>query len=510
MKKLIRNTWLILGFMVIAFGLTAFIVQKRYSDKKEMYYDNTYRQLDIEIKDVVDEYDLFSQYVFDSMINQNEVLSLVYDAAMTDDEGVKDEKRDELYDLLEDQYNSLTTYNFRQVHFHLPDNTSFLRMHSPLDYGDDLSDVRATVVNTNENLVISKGFEEGRIFNGFRFVYPLFYLGQHIGSVEISVSMASIIEQLSQTHRHSDYYVLFDKTLVDSKVWPDYLDHYRLSFFSENFYFDQSILLNENQQNTIKQSDLENYMTTHANIFNDDIFKNQYSTISSNGKTYDVIAAPFKNFEGADVGYIIVVQDNITFNHLSSSHMFNMALIGVLFALSVLIVFLVARSRRKIIEFSEIDKLTQISNRHKFDMKLRDQMKQSSSRNEPFSLIMFDIDAFKQVNDTFGHLVGDQVLSKIAQIASSYIEKNDTLARFGGEEFMIILPNKTKEQAFEVAENIRKHVANEVFDHGEKLTISLGIVCYQSGILLLELLDQVDKALYEAKKAGKNHSYMIE
>lgn len=99
----------------------------------------------------------------------------------------KDILREQLYNKLAKTYNQMKDYNYRQFHFHLPNTESFLRLHRPDKYGDLLYDVRESVKIANRDEIFVSGFEEGRIFNGFRHVYPITYNNTHVGSVEISV-----------------------------------------------------------------------------------------------------------------------------------------------------------------------------------------------------------------------------------------------------------------------------------------------------------------------------------
>ncbi|PJF26685.1 MAG: two-component sensor histidine kinase, partial [Phototrophicales bacterium] len=133
-----------------------------------------------------------------NIINQPEVLSLFAQANGASEER-QAEIRTALYDMLVDDYQRLDDLNLRQLHFHLPDNTSFLRFHRPNLFGDNLTDVRYTIALANRELVPVVGFEEGRIYNGFRYVFPLFYEGVHIGSVETSVSFLAIQQNLNKS-----------------------------------------------------------------------------------------------------------------------------------------------------------------------------------------------------------------------------------------------------------------------------------------------------------------------
>lgn len=156
------------------------------------------------------------------------------------------------------------------------------------------------------------------------------------------------------------------------------------------------------------------------------------------------------------------------------------------------------------------DSLTALSNRKAFDTELRRIAKESADNGQTFSLIMLDIDHFKSFNDNFGHQVGDQVLRLVARTLTEGVKGRDVAARFGGEEFAIILPETNLQGSVKVADALRKAVAGkEVINRntGDKLgriTMSGGVAEYLSGEDLEDLIGRADAALYTAKHNGRN------
>ena len=160
---------------------------------------------------------------------------------------------------------------------------------------------------------------------------------------------------------------------------------------------------------------------------------------------------------------------------------------------------------RKELEFiAANDKLTGIYNRRKFDELLHLELDRTKRYNETFSLILCDVDCFKKVNDTYGHLIGDQVLVKITESIKQSIRLSDVLARWGGEEFVILLPHTTQEDAGIVAEKIRRGIETTLFESVGKMTISCGVSQVQIGDDRSTFFQRVDSALYQAKKRGRN------
>ena len=149
------------------------------------------------------------------------------------------------------------------------------------------------------------------------------------------------------------------------------------------------------------------------------------------------------------------------------------------------------------------DALTGLDNRRVYDREMAVQFSLFRRVNHPFALIVGDIDYFKDINDSFGHDAGDQVLKEISQQLSLNKRELDTLARIGGEEFALILPNTTAEQAFLVAERKRKEIEQFTGQYGS-VTLSFGVAEVRSEDTQRTLYERADQALYKAKKAGKN------
>lgn len=157
---------------------------------------------------------------------------------------------------------------------------------------------------------------------------------------------------------------------------------------------------------------------------------------------------------------------------------------------------------------STIDKLTGTLTRKYLEKSINNCLEYSKEFNLTFSILMFDIDSFKGINDVFGHRRGDFVLSEICKIVKNSIRDTDICGRYGGEEFIVILPETTVEQAYLISERIRKNILNaEILNGKREVTVSLGIANFpESTSKYEELIEKADQALYSAKKTGKNKS----
>ena len=150
------------------------------------------------------------------------------------------------------------------------------------------------------------------------------------------------------------------------------------------------------------------------------------------------------------------------------------------------------------------DSLTQIYNRYKINAEIDLHIAMAKRNHQPFSMLMFDIDHFKRVNDTYGHYVGDVVLKELTKLIESSIREVDVFGRWGGEEFMLLLDNTNKIEALHVANKLLNNVAQTPLSGHYSITISIGVSEYRIAEQKATLLERVDQALYEAKESGRN------
>ncbi|WP_457599987.1 diguanylate cyclase [Hydrogenivirga sp.] len=153
------------------------------------------------------------------------------------------------------------------------------------------------------------------------------------------------------------------------------------------------------------------------------------------------------------------------------------------------------------------DQLTRVFNRRALLRFLEEQLFSAQRYGLPFSVILIDLDNFKKVNDTYGHQVGDKVLKEFTRIVRRKLRKTDIFGRWGGEEFLVILPSTT--DPYPVAEKLRKSVEDTNFPEAGRITASFGGTSYKEGDSVDSILARADEALYEAKRRGKNKTVVI-
>jgi diguanylate cyclase (GGDEF)-like protein len=151
------------------------------------------------------------------------------------------------------------------------------------------------------------------------------------------------------------------------------------------------------------------------------------------------------------------------------------------------------------------DKLTGVSNRRRFDEAFNAELVRSKRFSTPLSLIMFDIDLFKTINDTYGHPVGDDILCELSALVQKYVRVHDTFARWGGEEFMLMMVNADMDHACLFAEKLRREIENHSFRTVDHLTCSFGVAQLMYNETAERLCLRVDEAMYAAKLSGRNN-----
>lgn len=218
-------------YIVLALSIYK-LVKIKYIGDIEGYKQTVINQTLLEYNSIVQKNKDISEFIFLEVLNKDEIKN-----------AFKNRDREKLYRLLLEKYKALKIkYNVRQLHFHLPDSTSFLRMHKPKVYGDSLIGIRQSVEYVNANLKPYFGFEEGRIYNGFRYVFPLFDdQNNYLGSVETSFDIKSFIDNYMNLFETKRVNFLISKKIVNEKVFKNQQSNYMQSPV-KNFYFDKLIV----------------------------------------------------------------------------------------------------------------------------------------------------------------------------------------------------------------------------------------------------------------------------
>jgi len=315
--------------------ITSYTILKYEKDSKINYHLNTKTKQYSQDYDVLyNKYKKISTIVYKTKIDTIKIKEIFKDAYNSNKVKQK-EIRDKLYKELKNTYSLLKEYNMKQLHFHLPNNESFLRFHRPSKYGDNLTNIRDTIKYVNETKKPIDGFEEGRIYNGYRFVFPMLYNNNHIGSVELSFSTLAMNKEFIDNFNVIGRFLIL-KDIVKTKVFNEEKSNYEQSQF-EGFYFEKKI-------NKLLQVYNKNNLTLNLSDETKDIVKREwkdnknfslFDTKSKSIITFLKVKNPVSNNV---VGMLIIRSDaNYIFNKINN---FYIMLLGILSFIIISLIYI--------------------------------------------------------------------------------------------------------------------------------------------------------------------------
>ena len=499
--KEILSSGRILGISLLLFvvleGFMSFVIWQRFEEKKAFILERNVKIFEDVYVSTRLAYQKVTKLLFDEVVNTPEVIAIFKEAADADPE-VQALVRRNLYEKLRPTYERMQSINLRQLHFHLPDSSSFLRFHRPERFGDSLQGIRYSIDLANREKRYVEGFEEGRIYNGFRYVYPLFdAYGTHLGSVEISLSCQALQHDMERVIKdHIDFVVKRD--LVNAKVWKDEQNNYYPSLISPAYVHEA--LPDDGKGLPGGHDAVTLEITQEASPRMD---AGERFALYESG--YIVTFLPIANVAGdGGAAYLIGYDKNNAIPQLKEDA-FVMWCFGLLTALlSAVLAYLLMQKMAEIKEMATFDMLTRLLNRNSLTERLEDEIARMERSGDPFSVIFLDIDDFKIINDRYGHAAGDRALKSIAELLVGNVRRTDAVGRWGGEEFLICLSRTSSEEALAVAEKLRHAVDSYDFELPVELTCSFGVTAYRPEEGLDALVSRADHLLYQAKMGGKN------
>ncbi len=297
------SSFIIISILFVLMILSVLFFYWSYRTKKNEIIQYNIDNLQNKIMITESIYYHMAHLVFETQFNYTDLEELMHEAVHAKSDQEKRAIRYKLYERSIVLYSILLKYNFRQFHYHLPSTESFLRMHKPNRYGDLLADTRKTVLEANRQLKEQIGFEEGKVYNGYRFVFPLFYNREHVGSVEFSTSASMIIKNLKELYGY-DYHFLISKEVVDKHVFEESrLENYIPSTINPNFYVDLQAVDKDLLEKFSNLTGKENPFSNCCQDIQD--FKPFCNCISTENGKYLVTGVPIENYSGEKVGYFL-------------------------------------------------------------------------------------------------------------------------------------------------------------------------------------------------------------
>jgi diguanylate cyclase (GGDEF)-like protein/PAS domain S-box-containing protein len=291
----------------------------------------------------------------------------------------------------------------------------------------------------------------------------------------VSIPASNIENKLKRLYKENSRYIeTIDKYVVTSTVTTDKKIDSVSTALCEVSGYNKEDVIGENP-NIFKSGQMsrEVYKDLWEKITNGLVWKGELQNLTKEGEYYWLNMTILPNIEDGEIISYTSIAENIT-------------------------------DKKLIEKISQQDKLTQLYNRIKLDKTLEDEMHRYNRYKESFSIIMVDIDYFKAVNDEYGHQVGDSVLKEVATLLKINTREVDIVGRWGGEEFMIILPKTSIDGAMKLAEKLRVEIAGYEFGVVGHKSASFGVGEYTDSDNINTLIKRVDDNLYKAKHTGRD------
>jgi len=390
----------------------------------------------------------------------------------------------------------------KRMHFHRPDGRSLLRVHLPNKFDDKIAERRPMLRKIHTEHQPLSVVEMGSRGLFYRVVEPIFDGDKYIGAVELGFSMEFVMNAL--------------RNLLDVEVFL-FVSREALSKSDKRV------------KSSSPQSDYVLWASEPGNLYKLKDFPavldfNTHTTEKDHGgETYLLHKEYMPIIEGSPE-VIMVFSQNLT-PYIEERTLFLWATIAITVAVLLIMVItlrltltpLLTRLEQtnekllnkvdEVTQLSITDTLTQIYNRKHFNASLTEENSMAERYGNTFAIIMFDIDNYKKINDTYGHQIGDQVMIEIVSIVSQNIRDSDLFSRWGGDEFMIILPHQTIADGYHIADKLCQSINDHSFKHNDNVTISCGVSEFRKGDNEERLIQRLDHNLYMAKQAGRNIAF---
>ena len=475
--------------------------------KKEYYLGVQSELLAVKYKTSYRYFKIMADDIASMYANNKQVIHLL-SLAQKADKTKKAQIRHALYKKLIRNYKRLNNMGITQVHFHLPNNKSFLRMYNPEVFGDDVSGIKDAVVLTNQTKTMHSGFETCLFMAGLRFVYPLFNAKkEYLGCVEIAYSTRELLKSIQDDFIH-DSHILISKDIAKGTNVQKELDYnYKQSWEDKDYYIETST------HKKIGRKDLYAKLDTpeiHEAIKKGISSKKKFSLVTK--YNYHDIVMSFLPLSSTkkitNIAYIVVYTESNYLSNLQLEYKYILILFISILTLLYLFGLNLIISNEKLKDLALYDSLTRLPNRTLFKIEFVNEISRATRYEYNIALLFLDLDRFKAVNDTYGHHIGDELLVAVAKIIKSRLRKYDIVSRLGGDEFTIILNDISKDQeAVEIAQNIITDINQDIVIGHEviKIGASIGISIYpKDSENIDELIKYADKMMYISKENGKN------
>ncbi len=465
-------------FTLIYIFLSALLYYYFTLDKNErikFYLKQRIEQLYSEFMATKNTYQKLSNFTFEELLINRPFL-----------EALEKKETQRLYTILKPHYTILKRYLLTYLRILDPSGKPLLSMHKPTK-----KQKRDLFEDEQNELVLE-------------FKRPIYKDGKFIGTIESAISYNVLKQELSKLFKGYYEYII-NGSLINTKVF-DYGNYLFIQsdLHPNYFYEESSVKLSSQKEKALLHTINSSIQSKVAPLLPKG--KNFAIVAKANGHYYSVsFLAINKN---SHIGYLISYKEDDNIAIFDAIFWQNIISGNIILIILLSFIYYFLHTKSKFEKMAVTDKLTGLYNRHKFYQIARQEMQRAIRHNRPLSLILFDIDHFKQINDTYGHDVGDYVLKTIAKILKKNMRRYDYAFRWGGEEFIILAPETDAKGAMRLADKIREIIASYPFEDVGRITVSLGVSLFlpQSDKNIDDVIKRADNALYISKQEGRNRA----
>lgn len=493
---------------LLLFSVAYLFYSQQQTSERELYLTQKRVQESHRFDLLKNTYEAIVQNTYDNIIATDKITSLVRTADTTYDPVLLVSLRKELYDELLPLYENLKDQHIPELNFYLQGSISFLRFDAPKRFGDSLTGTRSGIDKVNRTRQAVHGFETGTTFNGYKHIYPLLHNNKYTGAVELSYSLKALTyEAMKNSAGYSS--LILKKSLIDAGLLNSENSVYTPTTLSSDYLQEIQVL----DKTAVRSYNAELIGSINQNLAGQasvNLEKGSAFVLDTKaGKSHFLVSfVPIYTMENKLAAYFVTYQKELLLPQIEETYQMNLLVsaLGALLLCVLLILYLISRQKaaKHLEMFATADPLTKISNRNKFNLVLYSAIQMALRYELPLSVLVFNIDHFKKINDQLGTETGDEILIEISSLVLRNIRQADLMARWGGDEFIILLPETTHHNAHILAQKLKKLINEHTFVVTTSLTCSFGLTQLHKNDDETTLLKRLNSALQSAKEQGRN------
>jgi diguanylate cyclase (GGDEF)-like protein len=498
----------ILFFALLAgLALSFFVLYISHQTRIKSARSESIVQIQSAVMSAFEVYGHVAEMAFDQTLRKPEVREMILKAETSATPWEREAWKKAVAERIGPFFSQLGYYRIRTLDVIAPDGTFLLRMNETgktKPGTPSASDLQGPALKERRPV---QGFQPGEFFSLYRYSFPLFMGNAFLGSAEFGLTSAAIADHL-KTQFPGHYTLLLRKDVLDPLIAPETRRNYVASELSGNFYEDLQV---RNLPTPLGDPDPGTLSQIAGKIRHEAaeaMEKGQSFCLFTqvDSRPYAVTFARVESPSGKPIGYIAAVNRNARAVDIQQVSLTVAILLAGLFFLAAAFLRQAIRHHERLVEEALYDSLTGGLKQGRFDGISDRETSMANRYGLPVSLIIFDLDYFKKINDNYGHLKGDAVLRAIGKTVNAHIRRVDYFFRWGGDEFLIVLPNTGVEGALCAAEKIRGLIGQLKPEGIGGLSISAGVAQLGEGDPdLRAVLKRADEALYRAKEKGRNN-----